>query len=304
MIREHWILGCLVLLLIGCKTPPAAEAPPFIPLELLDAGEEPRSLLRYAIAEGTTTTSKMSWRVIPSEHGSPTTTVSGLQKMEIHAVIGPAKVDEQEIRYDFEIVESKAVAGPGASEKLLEDIQVHTDFLKGTGSWNAMDDSGHVRGLRYNQKAVDVPLRLLWTITNAFSLVSVVALPNEEVGVGARWAVRGMLALHGVKMVQEAIYTLVERDGDQVVLDVEFARSGNRQIVEFAEDESSLEVESGQTIATGHIRLDLRTLGSHGTATGRIKNKVVFVEEGHREHAEIDESFDFRIESATTVPAN
>lgn len=304
MVRKHWVLGCAVLLLLGCKTtPPVAEAPPFVPFELLDAGEEPRALLRYKIADGTTTTSIMSWKASPREKGAPTVAVSGLKTMEITVVRGPAQISEDEIRYDSEIVKSKAVAGAGASKKLLENIEGHVDFLKGAGASVAIDHRGSVRGVRSNQKASAIPLRLLWVIENTTSLLSLVKLPNEAVGVGARWKMRGMLSFHGIKLLQGATYTLVERTGDNVVLDIDFERVGERQFLDFGDSEELIEVESSQSKATGRIHLDLKTLGSNGTASGTLKDKVVIVEGDAREKREINESYEVRIRSTTTMEA-
>ena len=108
--RRHWAVGSVLLLLLGCKpAPPAAE--PFVPKELLNAGEAPRAPLRYAVAEGTKTSSSLSWKVTPREKGAATVSISGLESLKITAVAGPAQVDEKEIGYDFEIVDSKAM-GP------------------------------------------------------------------------------------------------------------------------------------------------------------------------------------------------
>jgi hypothetical protein len=52
--------------------------------------------------------------------------------------------------------------------------------------------------------------------------------------------------------------------------------------------------------AKGQIRLDLKALGSNATATGRVNNVVVLVEDGVRENRTIDEDFELRISSATT----
>jgi len=301
LIRKHWILSCAFLLLLGCKTiPPAAEAP-FVPRELLDAGGEPRAPLRYAVADGTTTTSTLSWKVTPREKGASTVSISGLERLEIKAVAGPAKVDENEIGYDFKIVESRAVAGAGAKKKLLEDVEESAAFLKGTGFFVAFDDVGNIRASRSSENTKDVPLRLLWAIYNAVDFVYAPFLPKEAVRIGARWKIRNQVALYGIKMVQEATYTLVERAGDEIVLDMEFERVGRRQVVDFPDDDALLEIESARLTATGRIRLDLKALGSNATATGRVNNVVVLVEDGVRENRTIDENFELRISSTTTV---
>jgi len=194
LIAKHWVLGCAFLLLLGCKkTETAAGVEPFVPFELLDAGEEPRALLRHAIPDGTTTTSTMSFRTTPGEETAPTMAESGLQSLKVKAVFTRTELVEDEIHYDYEIVDSKAVARPDAGTKLLGDIEKSAAFLKGTGGSVAINDQGTVLGTQSNQEDSDVPLRLLWVIGNTVSLFSMVGLPAEEVGVGARWRIRGML---------------------------------------------------------------------------------------------------------------
>ena len=228
-------------------------------------------------------------------------TESGLQRLKVKAVFGPTELVEDEIRYDYEIVDSNAVARPGASEKLLEDIEQSAALLKGTGASIAINDRGNLRGTRSSQETKAVPLRLLWIIGNTVSNLSMVGLPPEEVGVGARWRVRAMLTFYGIKLEQQTTYTLIERTGDEIVLDVEYERVGDRQVVDLSEDDSLVEVESMRATATGRIRLDLKTLGSNGTATGTNNIKVVMVEDGNRKNREINEDYELRISSTTTV---
>ena len=302
MNRWCCVCGCAAFLLLqACKTQTAADVPPFVPFEILYAGEEPRDLLRYRIVDGTTTTSIVSWRTKPREKGVPTVTVSGLKTMEVTVVLGPAQITEDEIRYDSEIVKSKAVTGAGVSKKLLENIEGHVDFLKGVVASVAIDDRGRVRGLTSNQKVSGMPLRLLWVIENTTSLLSLVKLPDEAVGIGARWKVRGRLSLHDIEQLQEATYTLVERTGDEIVLDVEFERVGDRQVLDLGDAAGLIEVESSQSQATGRLQLDLATLGSDGTASGTLRDRVVIVEGESREKREINEAYEIRIRSTTTV---
>ena len=143
-------------------------------------------------------------------------------------------------------------------------------------------------------------MRLLWAIYNAIDFAYAPYLPEEPVGIGGRWLIRNQLKLYGIKMVQEATYTLVERTDDEIVLDVTFERVGRRQVVDFPDDDALLEVESARLNATGRIRLDLKALGSNANVTGRVNNVVVLVEDGVRENRTIDEDFELQISSVTT----
>jgi hypothetical protein len=87
----------------------------------------------------------------------------------------------------------------------------------------------------------------------------------------------------------------------ETAADVEYERVGDRQVVDLSEDGSLVEVESSRATATGRIRLDLKTLGSNGAATGTNNIKVVIVEDGNRESRKINEDYEVRISSTTTV---
>jgi len=295
--------GCALLLLQGCKTKTAADVPTLVPFELLDAGEEPRAPLRYAIADGTTTTVTTTFTVTPEKEGATTLSMSGLQSLEIKAILGPAQNRGDEIFYDYELVDAKAVAAPGASREAREDIRQSAAFLKGAGATASINDRGKILSTQMNQRTRDVPVRTLLAIINTQFALSLIVLPKEEVGVGARWLLRNMIAVYGFQMEQTLAFTLVERlDDDNIVLDVEFERSGERQVVEFPDDETLVEVEASRTTGRGRIQLDLQTFRSNARATGHVTDSIVILEDGKREKREVNEDFKIRVTSSSAVP--
>lgn len=305
--KRAWLLyGAFIggtVCLASCKTPPPTEeAPPFVPKELVDAGSEPRLPLRYDIADGTTTRSKVAWTITSSTEARPGATISGLKTMTLEGVVGPAERKGNEVHYPFEVVSSKAVAGPGASNRLRKALRQDAEFLTGVGAKQSMTDRGAMTGGRYNAKAADVPLRLLWTIDNLFTLLSLPLLPDEEIGVGGVWKVRGMLGLHGLRMVQEATYTVVARDGDTVTLELQFERNGERKVMGADADESVVGVESARLRANGNITLDLRTLGANGTVAGVAKSRIIVDEDGEKKRVDVDETFEAQLQSWTKLP--
>jgi len=303
MNRWCWMCGCALLLLQGCKTKTAADVPTLVPFELLDAGEEPRAPLRYAIADGTTTTVTTTFTVTPEKEGATTLSMSGLQSLEIKAILGPAQNRGDEIFYDYELVDAKAVAAPGASREAREDIRQSAAFLKGAGATASINDRGKILSTQMNQRTRDVPVRTLLAIINTQFALSLIVLPKEEVGVGARWLLRNMIAVYGFQMEQTLAFTLVERlDDDNIVLDVEFERSGERQVVEFPDDETLVEVEASRTTGRGRIQLDLQTFRSNARATGHVTDSIVILEDGKREKREVNEDFKIRVTSSSAVP--
>jgi hypothetical protein len=295
-------LGCTLLAFAGCKkTETAADVDPFVAYELLDPGDEPRQPLRYEIADGTVTRSALSVRVAPDEKRGSTASLSGMRSLDVGYRAGPAENVEKEIRYPYEILNASAKGDPDASKKLIANIEESAAALKGVGGTVGLDDRGHYLGLRSNEKTSQVPLRLLLVIHNVGDSVTLVVLPGEPVGVGARWTIRGRRSVHGVTMVREATYTLVERADKQVVLDLEYDRYGEREVTEEPEEDGPLLVESSQLTASGRISLDLNALSSNASVSGNIDNKVLTVEDGERVRRDVHETFELKLRSKTTV---
>ena len=289
----RWQVG-MFLLLAACKTtPPVEELPTFVPFELLDAGAEPRSPLRYVIAEGTKTTSRVTWEAKIREGGPTRETVLGLESVEIVVEYGPSTRVEEGTRYPIEIVEAKVVKAMSANESAVEN-------LVGTGGRITFDDRGQLLGGRYNKNA-GVPLRLWLDIENTLATIDFIVLPEEDVGMGARWVSRATMVSYGLEMAQEAVYELVERNGNDVVIDVTLRRTGDEQLLE-GSARQSMEIVSNRINGAGRMRLDLTALASNTTATFTVRSELVLVEDNRREVLNVDETVAVEVQSKTTKP--
>lgn len=300
-----WCLFVVVtsLLLPGCKTSTAADVESRIPFEVLDAGREPRILLRYSIADGTTTTSITTFVVSKETRGETTVAMSDLKSLEVESVFGPARNSDDGLVYDYEITSAKAVVAPGVSPEARAEIRRSAASLKGSGATASFNDRGRMLNSSVNERAMEVPVRALLAIINTEHALSLIVLPDEAVGVGARWIVRKELSVHGFRMSQDLTYTLVERpDEDHVVLDVVFERHGQPQVVEQPDGETSVEVIASHTSGTGRIELDLRSLRSSARAKGQVTDVVDTVHDGERKRREINETLEIRIDSRSRVP--
>ena len=301
---DTWCLigVCSLLLLQGCKTNTAADVPARVPFEVLDAGQEPRALLRYSIEDGTTTTATTKFIVSSEAKGETTVAMSGLRSLEIKTVLGPARNREHEVLYDYEITHANAVVASGASREARQEIERGAASLKGAGAAASINDRGRFLSSSMNERAMGVPVRALLAIINTELALSQIVLPEDEVGVGARWIVRNEILVYGFKMEQDLIYTLVERtDHDHVVVDVAFERSGRPQVVELSDGTTSVEVQASRTSGTGRIDLDLRSFRSSARAAGRVTDKAVIVKDGKREKREINEDFEIRVDTTSRL---
>ena len=174
------------LLLLGCKTNTAADVEARIPFEVLDIGQEPRTALRYSIADGTTTTSTTTFRVSKETSGETTVVTSGVKSLEVETVFGPAKNSAGGILYDYEITAANAVVAPGASAEARSEIRRSAASLKGAGATASFNDRGRMLSSSTNERAMEVPVRALLAIVNTERALSLIVLPQQEVGIGAR----------------------------------------------------------------------------------------------------------------------
>ena len=296
------VLGALSLS-VGCKGTPAVQEPEFVGFELLDAGEEPREPLRYRIMEGTKTTSRVTWKAEIREDGPERQTVVGLESVEIGIEYGPSTLVDEGIRYPIEIVDAEVVAVKGKGKTTPKNIVELVEGLEGTGGRITFDNRGRILGGRYNEKSLNVPLRMLLILENTLSTIDFVILPDEDVGIGARWVSRATVVTYGVKMAQEAVYELVSRNGNDVVLDVTIRRAGDEQIIEPSLRES-LEVISSRINGAGRIGLDLTALASNTTAEFDVRSELILVEDGEREVLNVDETIEVTVRSKTTKPSS
>ena len=75
-------------------------------------------------------------------------------------------------------------------------------------------------------------------IVNARTTLSRVVLPAGPVGLGARWEARKELQLYGFKVQQVDTYTLVERVGDEIKLNVAVTQNALPQTLDFPDEAS------------------------------------------------------------------
>jgi len=303
MTRQWFAMALLLLgacaVVQGCKTKttPEVAAPPSVGLFLLDAGEEPRSQLRYEIEEGTTTKATTTVRVRTTGDEVSNRFLSGLRSLEFRIVYGPAELNGDRIKYPLQIVEARPIREPNASKAVKKKRKEQAALLRGAGAVIEIDDRGHLRSSQMNAVAADVPIRILWDLLTQLLTLSQVLLPDEPVGLGASWQYRGVIAIYGLKLEQVITYTLSERINDKPVLDVEFEELGEDQVVSVPGSEAPIEVKSVRMTSAGRAVLDLRSLVSSGSASGVARHELVVSEKGAAKEAITEDIFEIQVKA-------
>jgi hypothetical protein len=298
------ILLSALLVLASCKkdessaTAADASADPVL---LLDAGAEPRAPLRYKIADGTTTKSNMDFTIATLATTADAAALSVVPGVRLHIVSGPAMATDRGVKFEVNITKAEAAVPEGIDPKVAEELRQSAAILDDVGGTVEMNDRGIMLATELNDKAKspDLPLRLLMMIVNARTTLSRVVLPAEPVGLGARWEARKELTLYGFKVQQVDSYTLVERVGDEIKLNVTVTQNALPQTVDFPEDGVSIAVEQMVANARGEIILNLNALESDAAAAGEATDKLIVTGAEGVEKIEVNEAFEIRMTNTT-----
>jgi hypothetical protein len=293
------IMMSALLVLSGCKdSETAKDAKSGDPALVLDAGQEPRELLRYKIGHGTTTTSTMDFGIASLATSSSGSELSVTPGVRLHIVSGPTMEGKRgSTRFDVRIIKSEAITPEGISPEFALDLNRSASVLNNVGGWVEVDDRGIIQRTELNQSAkrADVPVRLLVMIINARTSLSRVILPAEPVGAGARWEARKELTLYGFEVSQVDTYTLVEKVGDELKLNVQIQQIALPQTITFEEEGIELSVESFKMNASGEVIANLNALETNAAASGESVGIINIKTVDGTERVEIDRAFQVRM---------
>jgi hypothetical protein len=297
IVSRALILATAVLVLNGCKSETAKDAKED-PVLVIDAGQEPREALRYKIAPGTTTTSRMEYALASLATTKNAAELSVTPGVRLHIVSGPSMEGKRgTIRFDVRIVKAEAIVPEGTDPAVKMDLDKSVAVLNNVGGWVEVDDRGIIQRSDLNSRAKnpEVPARLLLMIVNARTSLARVLLPAEPVGVGARWEASKKLSLYGFEIDQSDTYTLVERNGDQLKLNVQIQQTAPAQTVAFDEEGVELTLESLTMNANGKVILDLKALEANARASGEAADLLKVKTPEGTEEVEIDSAFDVQM---------
>jgi hypothetical protein len=301
-------LACVwaLLALAGCKkseTAADASAADDSGIVVLDKGDRPRSLVRYNIPAGTTTTSTTILRVATLATSADQAAITLLPGLRLDIVSGPAELTEHGVKFDVDVVRSEAVIPKGFDEQLAQELRDGAAVANDIGGWVEIDDRGNMLSGELNQrtKRSDVPIRLLRMLVNTRETLTRVRLPEEKVGLGARWETRKEIHAYGFKVQQVNTYTLVDRAGDEIMLNVTVQQMAVPQTIEFPEEGIEISVETMMAQADGQIILDLDALESDASANGKGEDRILVKSPDGVDTVEVTEEFEVQIANTSAL---
>jgi hypothetical protein len=303
------VLAFSVLALTGCKksnTAADADSADAREVRLLDKGDRPRAELRYGISAGTTTTSTTTFRVATLATSDDTAALTVLPGLRLDIVSGPSELTEGGVKFPVDVVKSEAVVPPDFDEDMADLLRSGAAIIDQVGGWVEVDNRGRMLAGEFNEqtKRSDVPIRLLRMIVNTRSTLTRVLLPVEPVGLGARWESREEVKAYGFTVQQVNTYTLVDRAGDELMLNVTVQQLAVPQTIDFPEEGIEISVESMTAEANGQIILKLNALESDASASGTAEDHIQIKTTSGTEIVDVLEQFEIQAVNTSAKPGD
>lgn len=226
---------------------------------LLDEGQGEKAPLRLAPEVGNTlqlgadltiqVTMKIDGETVPNPGFPSVAMVLGLEVIDVNPNAGEITYN---ITYDA-IELGTDTAFPEAARAAIDEVFQELKDLKLV---LVGDDRGRV--LSANVEAPEdlnpFLVQMLDSLSQSMKQVSA-PLPEEAVGIGARWSITGSITAGGLTFDQTATYTLVERTGDRFIVALEVTQQADSQTV--GEDSIAIQLTDYNATGTGKMEMDL-----------------------------------------------
>jgi hypothetical protein len=251
-------ISCFLLLgLVACSKslPEAREAPSGIGLEtqLAEAGSEPREKLRYKRAPGLGEDLVIEFGLASLLE---TTTEAALVTPPVLSLglnVKTAKCDGATCSYAFEFRVIGVKMPAGSTEEDSAKVAAAVSPLGQVTGVFEVDDRGVTKNAQLNIPP-GTPPRLLALIGNVRTSLVSVPLPDEAVGIGAKWKVERLHTVGPIKTTQIVSYSLLERQGRILRLGVTLQQTAAPQTVP---GDVSLNLETYEVSGTGSMLMNL-----------------------------------------------
>lgn len=256
--------GLLLLLLsAGCKEqytpqtgPEINPGPPLrvLPeIRVLDAGMTPQQPLRYSVEPGQTESVVIELARARAAQAGESGVASVLPPVQLEVQFGPAEATPQGwVRQPVQVTRVRlSQEAEQMSPVEREQLQKELAPLLNVRGWTDMDMQGRIRRSEF-QAIADVSPRIRTLLGNIRTALITVPLPEQPVGVRARWEVDRELELSGVDVKQTVTYQLMERDADTLKLQITARQSAEPQAI----SGGRVEAYEASIIGSATVRLE------------------------------------------------
>jgi hypothetical protein len=263
----------------GAEPPTASATKPDAPravggstMKLLDAGQSPRRKLRYAWHLDQKEQLAMDLRTAAST-GAPGTSEVPLPSVHIAVDIDPKSVTaDGELRYAWRVISARTDARDDTPSDVTEGMRAEVAGIarlsgsalvtsRGLAREVTVDPNSSVDAVPGDQMAEQI----LQTLRDVAA-----PLPDEEVGVGARWRKLSQLDERDARVTQTETFRLVDLQGDRGTLDDTLAQTAPPQALRAPAASPGAHARMESMLASGEakMRFDVSRLVSQTTFDG------------------------------------
>jgi hypothetical protein len=240
---------------------PATGEPSFV--KVLDAGAEPRATLRYTISDAYKSRMDMSMRM------GMTMNIDGmaLPKIDMPAIVMGADMAVTQISPARDITYKIAFTGmdlqgtEGVDPSLVAALRPLGEDVKAIQGSATVSERGINKDVNFDLSKITNPQlkQMMSSLSSSMENLSM-PLPEEPVGVGARWEVRQSVAVNGMQTFQRVELELVAFDGATATLNAKITQTAPAQAIKSPDmppgAEAYLKSLSGSGAGTMTLRLD------------------------------------------------
>jgi hypothetical protein len=247
-------------------------------LKLLDAGAEPRQVLRLKPSVGDKQSMAMTIKIstairAPGQNESVMDIPAMLMNMEATVTDVAANGD---ISYETVLTDASVTGDSEVMPQMAESIKASMAGLRGMSGTGTISDRGISRETELKVPAgADAQVQQTMDQMKEFIANASAPLPEEVVGPGARWEVLTKLDTQGMAVNQTAQYELVSIEGDRAELAMTITQRAAHQKIENA--------------SMPGLKLDLTKMTSDGKGTTTVNlSKLLPVAGSLEQRTEMD----------------
>lgn len=272
-------------------------------VKLLDAGKPPRATLRYAPEAAQRETLNMVMRMKlgigkPELPGEPRALPGTI--MRVNVTVDSVQPNG-DIVYHYELA-SVQVAADTAPAEAVAQLNEATRKLVGLGGRGTLTSRGLAKQMRAELPSGENPLiKELVTELERSMRDMCDPLPEEAVGVGARWDVHTRHSLRGVEIDQVRRYTLLERSASGAKLKFIVEQEARPQPMRLPNLPAGAKVELVQLASAGDgsVEREIARLIPRSSRLGLRTTSVVSVTaKGRKETVRTDMEMDVEMSGA------
>lgn len=271
-------------------------------VKLLDAGAEPRRMLRLSPKPGDKQHLSMTLKMaMAMGMGAPPGQPMKMPAIQtvLDATVKTVSTDG-DIAYETVMSDIGVADEPGALTQMAEAMKASLASVKGLTTTGTMSNRGLNKGTQIKLPAGAAPQMRQLMDQMKESLANVMSpLPDEAVGPGAKWEVNLPLKSQGMTFDQTATYQLTSIEGDRVNLTVSMVQHGaNQKVQNPALPNVNVEVTKMTGSGTGTVALDLaQLLPSRATLTSHTEMSMNTNAGGQNQAMTVKTDMDMRLEA-------